>query len=87
MLNGEPEIKIHGQFVPVRAQVRQISGFSAHADKDEMMRWFSGFQPTPRQTLLVHGEEDALDAQKAALEQKGWAAYVPKYMERVELKG
>lgn len=86
MLNGEAEIKIHGQMVPVRAQIRQISGFSAHADKDEMMRWMSGFSPAPRQTLLVHGEPDALNAMKATLDQKGWPAYVPKYLERVELK-
>lgn len=86
MLNGEQEIKIHGQFVPVRCEVRQISGFSAHADKDEMLRWFSGFSPPPKQTLLVHGEEDALNSQRAALEQRGWPAYVPRYLERVELK-
>lgn len=86
MVNGEAEIKLHGQLVPVRAQIRQISGFSAHADKDEMLRWLSGFSSPPRQTLLVHGEPNALSAMRATLQQRGWDAHVPVYMERVELK-
>lgn len=86
ILEGEKEIKIHGQFVPVRAQIRQVTGFSAHADKDEMVRWMAGFQNPPHQTLLVHGEPDALAALRATVEAKGWPAYVPQYMEKVELK-
>lgn len=85
MLDGEPESKIHGERVPVRAQLHQVSGFSAHADWTEMLRWMDGFESPPRRTLLVHGEPPALQAMRARLEAKGWAAYAPSYLERVEL--
>jgi metallo-beta-lactamase family protein len=85
MLDGEPEVKIHGELVPVRANLVQVSGFSAHADWREMLQWMEGFEAPPRQTLLVHGEPRALDALKKRVEAKGWPAYVPQHLERVEL--
>lgn len=85
MLDGETEIRIHGQMVPVRAQLLQVSGFSAHADWEEMLRWMDGFTSPPKQTLLVHGETRALEALRARVSAKGWKTYVPKHLERVEL--
>ncbi len=85
LLDGETEIKIHGEMVPVRAQIRSVSGFSAHADWQEMLRWMDGFSSPPKQTLLVHGEPKALDSLKGRVEAKGWKAYVPRHLERVEL--
>lgn len=85
MLDGEKEIKIHGEMVPVRAKLSQVSGFSAHADWKEMLRWMDGFRSPPRQTLLVHGEPSALIALKERLDERKWPAYVPAYLEKVEL--
>jgi metallo-beta-lactamase family protein len=85
LLDGEKEIKIHGQMVPVAAEIRTVSGFSAHADWKETMRWMEGFQSPPRQTLLVHGEPSALEGLQRRVESQGWNAYVPRYLERVEL--
>ena len=85
LLDGEKEVKIHGQFVPVAAEIRTVSGFSAHADWQETMRWMESFQSPPRQTLLVHGEPSALEGLKGRVESQGWKAYVPRYLERVEL--
>jgi metallo-beta-lactamase family protein len=85
MLDGEREIKIHGELVPVRAQLEQVSGFSAHADYLEMLRWMDGFKDPPRQTLLVHGEPKALEALKEHLQERKWPAYIPRHQERVEL--
>lgn len=86
LLDGEKEIRIHGQMVPVEADVRSVSGFSAHADWTETMRWMDGFASPPRQTLLVHGEPDALEALRQRVRAKGWNAYVPGYLEKVELE-
>ncbi|MDY7228285.1 MBL fold metallo-hydrolase [Hyalangium rubrum] len=83
--DGEKESRIHGQMVPVAAEIRTVSGFSAHADWRETMRWMEGFQSPPRQTLLVHGEPVALQGLKSRVESQGWQAYVPRYLERVEL--
>jgi metallo-beta-lactamase family protein len=85
MLEGEPFIRIHGHDVPVRARIEQISGFSAHADWTEMLRWMEGFTSPPKQVLLVHGEPSALSALKTRVEQKGWPVSVPSHLERVEL--
>jgi len=86
MLNGEKEVKIHGALVPVRATLKQVSGFSAHADWTETLKWMDGFEAAPRQTLLVHGEPKALAALKGRVEAKGWPAYVPQHLEKVELR-
>ena len=85
MLDGEPTIRLHGQNIPVRAQLTQISGFSAHADWTEMLRWMDGFTTPPKQVLLVHGEDSALAALKTRVEAKGWPTFIPRHLEKVEL--
>ncbi len=87
LLEGEKEIKIHGELVPVRAKVSQVSGFSAHADWKEMLKWMEGFTAPPRQTLLIHGETSALEANRQRLEARGWPSYVPRHLETVTLAG
>lgn len=85
LLDGESKIKMHGQFVDVRAQIMKVSGFSAHADWTEMLKWMDGFSQPPKQVLLVHGETSALEAMRARLLAKGWPAAVPQHLETVEL--
>ncbi len=85
ILDGEKEIKIHGQMVPVHAQLVQVSGFSAHADWVEVLKWMDGFTAPPRQTLLVHGDDSALQALKQRVETKGWTVAIPKHLETVTL--
>lgn len=86
LLDGEKEVRIHGQMVPVAAEIQSVSGFSAHADWTEMMRWMEGFESPPRQTLLVHGEPEALEALSQRVRARGWKSYVPEYLEKVELE-
>lgn len=85
LLDGEKQVKMLGELVPVRADIRQVTGFSAHADWKEMLRWMDTFPQPPKQTLLIHGEAAALEAMRKRLEGRGWPAYVPKYLEKVEL--
>jgi metallo-beta-lactamase family protein len=56
---GARTIRIHGQDIPVRAQVETLDGFSAHADQNELLRWLRGFKKPPRHTYIVHGESNA----------------------------
>ena len=51
MVGGEPEVKIHGEYVPVHAQVSQLQGFSGHADADGLLAWLRTLPQAPRQTL------------------------------------
>jgi metallo-beta-lactamase family protein len=82
---GEPFVRIHGEDVPVKARVATISGFSAHADEDEVVRWLRTFPAPAGRTFLVHGEPSALAAAKARMDRLGWAAHVPAQLEQVEV--
>ena len=87
ILDGEPEVKIMGQRVPVRCRIAKIGGFSAHADYAEVLRWLGGIESgVPRQTFLTHGEPEAANAMAAHIKEKfGWNVHVPQYGEKVEL--
>jgi metallo-beta-lactamase family protein len=51
MLAGAQAIKIHGQYVSVRAEVSNLDMLSAHADADEILRWLSGYQDSATNDL------------------------------------
>ncbi|MGC4411100.1 MBL fold metallo-hydrolase (plasmid) [Rhizobium rosettiformans] len=79
MVQGAREIKIHGQWIPVRAEVDDLSVLSAHADSNELMRWLSGFQREPSRVFIVHGEDEASEALRARIDRElGWNATVPR---------
>ena len=69
----------------MRAKIVNISGFSAHADWKDILRWMDGFTSPPKQTLMVHGEPPALEALRARVAAKGWNAAVPRYGEPITL--
>jgi metallo-beta-lactamase family protein len=87
ILDGEPEVKILGQWVPVRCRVTKIGGFSAHADWAEVLRWLGGMESgAPSRTFLTHGEPEAANAMAGHIKEKfGWNVHVPQYGERFEL--
>jgi metallo-beta-lactamase family protein len=85
LLAGAPTLRIHGEDVPVKARIASVSGFSAHADEDELSRWLATFPSPPARTFLVHGEPAALQASKARLDRLGWAGHVPRHLEEVPL--
>jgi metallo-beta-lactamase family protein len=85
LLDGEKEIRIHGEMVRVNAQVISVTGFSAHGDWRELMRWMGGFRAAPKQTFLVHGEPPALEALRARVAQNGWSVEIARYLQTVQL--
>jgi metallo-beta-lactamase family protein len=86
MLDGAESIKIHGQYVPVRADVEFISNLSAHADYAEILAWLGGFEAPPKTTFITHGEPVAADAMRLHIEeQMHWNTIVPDYLETVTL--
>lgn len=87
MLNGVDAIKIHGEYVPVRAQVVQIENLSAHADADGILGWLKNFRDPPRRTFITHGEAPAADALRKRIEEElKWHVSVPDYLESVDLE-
>ncbi|MDJ0921565.1 MAG: MBL fold metallo-hydrolase [Henriciella sp.] len=86
MLEGVTEIKIHGKYHPVRAEVANLHMLSAHADADEIMAWLDGFETPPRETFIVHGEPDAADTLRHRIEEeKSWSVTVAEHNEVVDL--
>ncbi len=57
--SGADVVRIFGEYMPVRARVASIDGFSAHADLKGLLGWFEGLKGIPEQTFVVHGEEQA----------------------------
>lgn len=83
---GASQIRIFGVDVPVRAHVEQITGLSAHADRDEVLRWLGGFARPPCITYLVHGEPDGARGLATVIRERlGWRVAVAADGERVDL--
>lgn len=57
LVDGEREVRIFGEFVPVRARVHTLGGFSAHAGQTDLLRWFAAVAPARPQVALTHGED------------------------------
>lgn len=70
LVEKQPRLKILGDEFPLRAQVETINGFSAHADRDELLNWAGHLQQRPLHTYIVHGEEDASTALAGALQEQ-----------------
>ena len=86
MLEGADSIKIHGQYVPVRAKVAHIDNLSAHADREELVGWMSGFESPPKMTYITHGEPDAANGLKTRIQdQLKWQCHIPQYCETINL--
>jgi len=86
MVAGAESIKMYGQYIPVRAKVHNLSMLSAHADRNELLRWAGGFRSQPRTAFIIHGEPSGADALRHALEEKyRWSCLVPDHGQTVEL--
>jgi len=86
LVDGARQVKMHGRYVPVHAEVVQIPDFSVHADGPEVVRWLSRMRSAPRTAYVVHGEPPASAALAEMIRQDlGWNAVVPSLGERVRL--
>ncbi len=86
MTAGASAVKIHGGYVPVRAEVENLHMMSAHADADGILAWLGKFERPPKATFVTHGEPAASDALRHRIEEElGWRCRVPEYLERATL--
>ncbi len=83
---GATHLKMHGRYVPVRAEVVQVPTFSVHADADGLVAWVDQVRPRPRTVYVVHGEPDASQALAGRIERElSICAVAPRLGERVRL--
>ena len=80
--SGGAEVKIFGQFIPIRAQVAALEQFSDHADPPELLEWLHTFKNKPGVTYLVHGEPAAAAQLRDTMKKElGWNVQVAEYRE------
>ena len=86
LLEGAKTLRIHGEDVPVRAEVIELGQFSAHAGRSEILRWLAGLPAPPRQTFIVHGEPAPASALQGAIQsQMRWGVTVAAYRQTYDL--
>jgi metallo-beta-lactamase family protein len=80
------EVKIFGDFVPIRAQVAALEQFSDHADPPELLQWLRTFPSRPGVTYLVHGDPDASSQLRDLMKKElGWNVEVAQYLEKAQV--
>jgi metallo-beta-lactamase family protein len=86
MLAGKTQIKIHGDWITVRADVSSLDGLSGHADRQDLLDWILALPRAPKHIYLLHGEPEAADSLRQALaERQPWPCSVPEYLELANL--
>jgi metallo-beta-lactamase family protein len=86
ILDGEKEVRIFGEFVPVNCKVVKLDGLSAHADSEELFGWLSAFKEAPKNTFIVHGEKESAEALAQTIKEKlQWNTFIPQYLESYQL--
>jgi len=84
--DGERDVRIMKNWIPVRCHVEKVEGFSAHADWKGVIRWLEGLPAAPKMVFTTHGEPDAAAAMAQHIRDRfGWNVVVPQYGQRVEL--
>jgi metallo-beta-lactamase family protein len=86
LVGGAREVKMHGRYVPVRAEVAHLDALSAHADRDGLIAWLAKLPAPPRHVFVNHGEPVAADALRLAIEERlRWPTVVPDYRDAFAL--
>lgn len=70
LLNGAEKVDLFGEEVQVNAEIYNLEGFSAHADRDGLLHWLAGFKKAPKEIFLVHGELEAKEDFAALVKEK-----------------
>jgi metallo-beta-lactamase family protein len=60
LVDGAKSLKMFGEEVPVRASIHTMAGFSAHADQNGLLDWYSVMAPSRPRTIITHGENRGL---------------------------
>ena len=86
IVDGAEEVRILGEKRKVKAKIVRIHGFSAHADRNELLTWLRELESPPRGVFVVHGEaESARSFGDYVREQTGWRVTIPEYQDQILL--
>ncbi len=83
---GGHDIKIHGNFLIVKAAIKHIKTMSSHADQNELLDWMSDIKNQPEKVFIIHGEPQSSDELRLKIKHTyNWDCKIPKYFEKVIL--
>ncbi len=86
LVEGEKEVKIHGEWIPVKAHIARITGLSAHADAGELLVWLGRREREPEKVVLIHGEYEAQQAFAERLQEEfGWKPEIPELGDTIQV--
>lgn len=86
LVDREPEIRIFGEAVPVNCKIENISTFSGHAGREELLAWLKNFGEKPKMAFVVHGENPGMARYAQTIRDTlGWNVLEPEYLESVRL--
>jgi metallo-beta-lactamase family protein len=86
IVDGVPQVRILGEYYPVKARIVQLQGLSAHADRDHLLTWLTALKSPPKEVFVVHGEPASAESFAAFVREKtGWQVTVPDYRQTVIL--
>ena len=86
IIEGEKEIRIMRDWIPVRCHIERIDGFSAHADWKAVLRWLGGLEGEPKAVFTTHGEPKSAAAMAQHIRDEfDWNVVEPEYLQTVEL--
>lgn len=82
IIDKQPQVRIHGQILPVKARLAKINGFSAHADRKALGRWLDAYEAPPRRLFVTHGDDEVVrHFAERVRQERGWTVEVPEYRE------
>lgn len=88
LLDGVKQVRIMGEPIKVAATIYNMTGFSAHADRNQFLAWYQKMEQKPKAFFVTHGEFDASSSFAKLLQcELGTATYVPQYGDEVEISG
>ena len=83
---GSQELKLHGKYFEVRADIEHIKTMSSHADQKELISWMSAIKNKPEKVFIVHGEPSSSDALRVKIQDTfDWSCRIPYHTEKVPL--
>lgn len=86
MIEGETEVKMLGEMIPIRAEIQTIDNISAHADYVEILNWLENFKRPPKKVFITHGEKESGTVLKNKIEERfGWQCELPQYLQSFNL--
>ena len=77
LIEGVQNVRLFGEDIAVRAQIKSLKGTSGHADQAGLISWLESFEKKPRTVFLNHGNEESIAVLSDELKERGYAVEAP----------